>query len=110
MIWRRYGFAAGQINMLHLPGIGEVAISICSDMEKSNELLGHTIRIVGNVTRGISRLRKWDAIGIRGPFGLGWILKLGEEKDLLLIAGGTGLPSLKPAIYHTLSNRERSCK
>jgi len=103
----QYRFLPGQFNMLYVPGLGESAISICSNSEDTGGLLGHTVHSVGNVTRGISRLRKGDAIGIRGPFGLGWPLKLGEEKDLLLMAGGTGLPSLRPVIYHILRNRER---
>jgi len=39
----RYRFLPGQFNMLYLPGIGEVAISISSDPGRPETLL-HTIR------------------------------------------------------------------
>ena len=51
-----YRFLPGQFNMLYMPGIGEVAISISSDPTKPEALL-HTIRIAGNVTQAIDRLR-----------------------------------------------------
>ena len=57
--------------MLYLPGYGEAAISISSDPEKP-ELIGHTIRFVGNVTRAVSRLKVGDQVGLRGPFGTAW--------------------------------------
>src|SRR5512136_1558503 len=52
----RYHFAPGQFNMLYLPGYGEAAISMSSDPDAPDRLLGHTIRLVGNVTKGIGRL------------------------------------------------------
>lgn len=69
-----YAFELGQFNMLYVPGYGEAAISICSEPRQSDGLLGHTVRIVGNVTRGLARLSPGDVIGIRGPFGDGWPL------------------------------------
>ena len=38
-----FHFKAGQFNMLSVPGLGEVAISISSDMEDTRRI-GHTIR------------------------------------------------------------------
>ena len=50
-----YRFAAGQFNMLYLPGIGEAAISISSDAA-TRAVLAHTVRAVGNVTDALARL------------------------------------------------------
>ena len=54
-----YRFAAGQFNMLYLPGIGEAAISISSDAA-TPAVLAHTVRAVGNVTDALARLEPGD--------------------------------------------------
>lgn len=101
----RYKFAHGQFNMLYLPGYGEAAISISSDPEKP-ELIGHTIRFVGNVTRAVSRLKVGDQVGLRGPFGTAWPIKHYKGHDVVLSAGGIGLAPLRPVIYEILNHRE----
>ncbi|MGB7537089.1 MAG: FAD/NAD(P)-binding protein [Anaerolineales bacterium] len=103
---KAYTFQPGQFNMLYLPGYGEAAISICSDLEK-RDLIGHTVRFVGNVTRAVSRLKIGDTVGVRGPFGTHWPIEQLEGKDIILAAGGIGLPPLRPVIYHILRNRAK---
>ncbi len=103
---KSYTFEPGQFNMLYLPGYGEAAISICSDTEK-RDMIGHTVRFVGNVTNAVSRLKTGDTIGVRGPFGTHWPIEQLEGKDILLAAGGIGLPPLRPVIYHILRNRAK---
>src|SRR4030066_2165413 len=66
-----FHFKAGQFNMLSVPGLGEVAISISSDMEEKHRI-GHTIRSAGNVTSTINRMNVGDILGVRGPFGNWW--------------------------------------
>ncbi len=107
VVQEKYTFEPGQFNMLYVPGYGEAAISICSEPRQCDGLLGHTVRIVGNVTRGLARLSPGDVIGIRGPFGRGWPLSAPEGKDLVLVGGGTGLPSLRPVIHHVICHRSR---
>jgi NAD(P)H-flavin reductase len=101
-----YRFLPGQFNMLHLPGIGEVAISISSDPAHPETLL-HTIREAGNVTGAIARLKKGDLIGVRGPYGSAWPVEEAEGNDLIFVSGGLGLPPLRPAIYHVARHRQR---
>jgi NAD(P)H-flavin reductase len=101
-----YTFQPGQFNMLYLPGYGEAAISICSDIGE-RDVIGHTVRFVGNVTRAVSRLKIGDPIGLRGPFGTHWPIEQLEGKDILLAAGGIGLPPLRPVIYHIIRNRAK---
>jgi NAD(P)H-flavin reductase len=101
-----YRFLPGQFNMLHLPGIGEAAISISSDPAQPETLL-HTIREAGNVTGAIARLKKGDLIGVRGPYGSAWPVEKAEGNDLIFVSGGLGLPPLRPAIYHVARYRER---
>ncbi|MEZ6043984.1 MAG: FAD/NAD(P)-binding protein [Planctomycetaceae bacterium] len=101
-----YSFLPGQFNMLYVPGAGEAAISMSGD-PTSTELLAHTIRVVGNVTRSIGALQVGDSLGIRGPFGTGWPMEESAGRDVILVAGGIGLPPLRPVLYRLLAERER---
>lgn len=99
-----YRFLPGQFNLLGMPGLGESAISISSSSEKT-ERIGHTVRFVGNVTQAISRLKVGDVIGVRGPFGSAWPLERLKGRDLVLAAGGIGLPPLRSALYQIMNHR-----
>jgi NAD(P)H-flavin reductase len=98
-------FEAGQFNMLYRYGVGEVAISISGDPAR-RDLLTHTTRAVGTVTRALSNLKVNDVLGVRGPFGTGWPVEAGRGKDIVIVAGGIGLPPLRPAMYRVLARRE----
>ncbi len=100
-----FGFEPGQFNMLRLPGIGEVPISISGDPTRPGPVL-HTIRDVGAVTHALCTLRPGQAVGVRGPYGTSWPVRAAEGGDVVIVAGGIGLPPLRPAIYHVLAHRE----
>ncbi len=99
-----YRFLPGQFNMLSLPGIGEVAISLSSDAETASELL-HTIRVAGNVTTAIDALEVGDQMGVRGPYGSAWPVDIARGSDVIFVAGGIGLAPLRPAIYRIIRHR-----
>jgi sulfhydrogenase subunit gamma (sulfur reductase) len=94
----------GQFVMVSLLGIGEAPISVCSSPTKrsSFELC---VRAVGKVTRSLHKLKAGDEIGIRGPYGKGFPIRILEGNDLLLIAGGLGLAPLRSLITYVLDNR-----
>jgi len=89
-------FMPGQFNMLYVLGVGEVPISVAS-FGREKQLM-HTVRSVGRVTNLLVALAQGSSIGIRGPFGKGWPLAEAKGKQLLVIAGGLGLPPLRPVI------------
>jgi NAD(P)H-flavin reductase len=99
-----FTFAPGQFNMLYAFGAGEVPISISGDPARPDTLV-HTVRDVGNVTRAICRLKRGEALGVRGPFGVPWPVDRVAGEDVLVIAGGLGLAPLRPALYHLLNHR-----
>lgn len=99
-------FAPGQFNMLYVFGAGEVAISISGDPAR-RDLLHHTVRAVGSVTKAMQALKPGGTIGVRGPFGTGWPLAEAEGKDVVIIAGGIGLAPLRGAVHYLLANRSR---
>jgi NAD(P)H-flavin reductase len=99
-----FRFHAGQFNMVSVPGLGEIAISISSDMEDTRRI-GHTIRSVGNVSSAIGRMKVGDTLGIRGPFGSWWKLDECSGKDIVIAAGGIGLPPIRPVLYYVMNHR-----
>lgn len=101
-----YRFAPGQFNMVYLYGVGEVPISIASDPQDTN-LLGHTIRAVGRVTEGLSRLGVGERLGLRGPYGRGWPLAEAEGKDIVVVTGGLGCAPVVAVINYIIMRRER---
>jgi NAD(P)H-flavin reductase len=98
-------YMPGQFNMLYVYGVGEVPISVAS-FRKEKSLM-HTIRSVGTVTSLLTRLGVGETIGIRGPLGRQWPLADAQGKQLLVIAGGLGLPPLRPVIEEALSRPGR---
>ena len=100
-----YRFQPGQINMIGIPGVGEVPISVSSDAELPGRL-GHTIRSCGKVTNRFRELKPGDKVTIRGPFGRPWPVTEPRGGDLLVVAGGLGLAPVRPAIYHAIRQRD----
>jgi NAD(P)H-flavin reductase len=101
-----YRFLPGQFNMVYVFGVGEVAISIVSDPDDP-DLLDHTIRIVGNVTGTLERLKEGDTLGLRGPYGSAWPLREAEGKEVVVVTGGLGCAPVVSVINYIALRRER---
>jgi len=101
-----FSFQPGQFNMLYVYGVGEVPISISGDPAR-REILVHTTREVGTVTRAMRKLRVGDSLGVRGPYGKAWPVDEVENQDVVLITGGIGLAPLRPMIHYLLTRREK---
>lgn len=94
----------GQFVQVELYGIGEAPISVCSSPTKrgSFEL---TVRAAGRLTKYMHSLGKGDWVGIRGPFGKPFPVKLMTGNDLLFVAGGLGIAPLRSLINYVMDNR-----
>ena len=101
-----FPFAPGQFTMLSAGGCGEVPISISGDPDQPRRLV-HTVRSVGLATRAICAVEPGRVLGVRGPFGRSWPVEDAEGGDVVIAAGGIGLPPLRPAILRLLRDRER---
>jgi NAD(P)H-flavin reductase len=97
-------FAAGQFTMLSAGGAGEVPISISGDPANPARLV-HTVRAVGLATEAICAARTGQRLGVRGPFGAPWPVQEAEGSNVVIVAGGLGLPPLRPAILRMLDRR-----
>ena len=98
------GFAPGQFNMLSVFGVGEVPISFSGDPADGTKIV-HTVRSVGPVSQALTRLKKNQVLGLRGPYGAGWPVDEAKGRDVLVIAGGLGLAPVRPIIYRLLADR-----
>lgn len=98
-------FLPGQFNMLYVPGVGEVPISISGDPARPEELI-HTTRAVGAVTEAMWRLKAGQVVGVRGPFGSSWPVEAAWGDDVVIVAGGIGLAPLRPLVHAVLARRE----
>lgn len=92
----------GQFTMVYAFGVGEVPISFSGD---SRGPLVHTVRAVGSVTKALCAARRGSVLGIRGPFGNAWPVEKAAGGDVVIVAGGIGLPPLRPALYEVLHRR-----
>jgi NAD(P)H-flavin reductase len=94
----------GQFNMLYVFGVGEAAISLSGDPSDSSAVV-HTVRNAGRITAALAQAPPGQTIGVRGPYGRGWPVELAKGRDIVLMAGGLGLPPLRPVLYELLSRR-----
>jgi len=100
-----YSFQPGQFNMLYLHGVGEVPISIVSDVQDEH-MLDHTIRAIGRVTHALAKVQAGDRLGIRGPFGKGWPMQQALGRDVFVITGGLGCAPAVSVIRHVIRRRD----
>ena len=85
----------GQFFEVSIPKFGEAPISVSGVRKDSVDL---TIRRVGKVTGEIFERYEGDSLFLRGPYGNGFDVENYRGKELLVIAGGTGLSPVKGVV------------
>ncbi len=98
-----FRFVPGQFNMLALPEVGEIAISISG---RRGSTVLHTIRAVGATSKALTSLEPGATIGLRGPFGSGWPLTQASGRQVVVVAGGLGLAPLRGALRELVAHPE----
>jgi NAD(P)H-flavin reductase len=99
-----FPFEPGQFAMDYVFGVGEVPISISGNPGEPGPLI-QTVRAIGTVTKALCALRPGQVLGIRGPFGSSWPVVEAKGGDILIVAGGIGLPPLRGAINYVIAHR-----
>ncbi|MBU3967220.1 MAG: FAD/NAD(P)-binding protein [Euryarchaeota archaeon] len=102
---QRLGFEPGQFVMVSVFGAGEIPISLSSS-PTNNVSFEICVRAAGKVTNALHKLKAGDVIGIRGPFGKGFPVRMLGGKDLLIIACGLGIAPLRSFIRYVFDNRK----
>lgn len=85
----------GQFFELSLPKYGEAPISVSGIGPGTVDF---TIRRVGKVTNEIFENYAGDRIFLRGPYGNGFDVDLYRGREIVVIAGGTGLSPVKGVV------------
>ena len=95
----------GQFFEISLPKYGEAPISV-SGFEPG--IVDFTIRRVGKVTNEIFENYVGDTLLIRGPYGNGFDIENYKGKDVVVIAGGTGLSPVRGVVQHFANNPQEA--
>ncbi|MFX0015613.1 MAG: dihydroorotate dehydrogenase electron transfer subunit [Promethearchaeota archaeon] len=99
------GISPGQYFMLWLPGNDEIPIAI--NYYQKNKIT-FAICGVGSTTNKILQLEQNSILGLRGPFGKGFILD--HNRDALIIAGGIGIAPLRFLLHQIIKNTAKPRK
>ncbi len=81
----------GQFVMVWIPGVDEIPISLSGIT--SDGLTSITVNEVGEASRALNQKEKGGSIGVRGPFGNGFVPAGG---NVMIVGGGTGLGPMMP--------------
>lgn len=103
---KELGHQPGQFISVSIMGIGESPFGVASSPTRTGSF-EFAVRNVGSVTNAIHNLQKGAVVGIRGPFGNGFNVKALEGKDILFIAGGIGLFSVRSLIQYVMDKRKQ---
>ena len=88
------------------PKYGEAPISVSGIGEDFVDL---TIRRVGKVTNEIFKNYVGDKLFLRGPYGNGFDIENYKNKEVIVVAGGTGLSPVR-GIVEYFSKNSNDCK
>ena len=91
----------GQFFEVSLPKYGEAPISVSGIGENTVDL---TIRKVGRVTGEVFERYAGQSLFMRGPYGNGFDLDLYKGKELVVIAGGTGVSPVRGVVDYFSRN------
>lgn len=91
----------GQFFEVSIPKYGEAPISVSGIGKGYVEL---TIRRVGKVTNEIFERYEHERLFIRGPYGNGFDLDDYRGRELIVVAGGTGLSPVRGVVDYFASN------
>lgn len=95
----------GQFFEISLPKYGEAPISVSGISE---DTVDFTIRRVGKVTNEIFENYAGDQLFIRGPYGNGFDVENYKGKELVIIAGGTGLSPVRGVVNYFADHPEEA--
>lgn len=91
----------GQFFEVSIPRYGEAPISVSGIGKNFVDL---TIRRVGKVTNEIFKNYVGDKLFMRGPYGNGFDVDIYKNKELIVVAGGTGLSPVRGVVDYFATN------
>jgi NAD(P)H-flavin reductase len=101
-----FQYTPGQFAELSVAGVGEIPIGIASSPTEKGHLL-FTVNKVGAVTTHLHNMKEGDIMGVRGPLGNSYPLKQLEGRNVLIVAGGFAVTTLRSTITWMLDPAHR---
>ncbi len=98
---KKFNYMPGQFAELSIPGYGESPIGIASSPTEGDNLLFTVFRI-GKVTTKLHSMQEGDVMGVRGPLGHPYPLGELEGKNIVIIAGGYAVTTLRSTMVWLL--------
>jgi NAD(P)H-flavin reductase len=98
-------FRAGQFALVRVAGVGEVALPITGGPLVHDHTVEFTIRTGGTVREALFQARDCRVVGISGPVGTSWDVCDAVGEDLVFVADGLGLASLRSALLEAVAVR-----
>ncbi len=103
-----FKYTPGQFAELSVSGYGEIPIGIASSPTEGKDLL-FTVNKVGCVTSKLHNMQAGEVMGVRGPLGNHYPFDRMEGKDIVIVAGGFAVTTLRSTVVYMLhpDNRDR---
>lgn len=101
-----FDYLPGQFMMVSVFGAGEIPLGLASSPSEGDALMVTCRRYPqGLVSTALHERVAGDRVGLRGPMGNAFPLDENRGADLVFIAGGLGLPTLRAALVYALKHR-----
>jgi NAD(P)H-flavin reductase len=102
-----FRYEPGQFAELSVAGFGEIPIGIASSPTEGDDLL-FTVNKTGVVTTKLHAMQPGDVMGVRGPLGKSYPLAASEGKNIVIIAGGFAVTTLRSTMIWLLNPDNRA--
>jgi sulfhydrogenase subunit gamma (sulfur reductase) len=96
-----FEYMPGQFAELSVTGYGEIPIGIASSPTEGEDLL-FTVNKVGYVTQKLHAMAEGDVMGVRGPLGNFYPFEEMKGKDVVIVAGGYAVTTLRSTMNYLL--------
>ena len=96
----------GQFAEISILGAGEFPIGIASSPTEKGHLL-FTVKRTGVATTNLHGSEVGRNIGVRGPLGKPFPVKMMEDKNVVIVGGGFAFTTLRAAIKYFLDENNR---
>lgn len=103
----KFKYLPGHFAELSFAGYGESPIGIASSPTEGKNIL-FTVNKAGVVTTKLHNMVEGDVMGIRGPLGHPCPLKEMEGKNIVILAGGYAVTTLRSTMVWLLNPENRS--
>ncbi|MFN2267756.1 MAG: FAD/NAD(P)-binding protein [Desulfonatronovibrio sp.] len=103
---QNFKFMPGQFAELSLAGFGEAPIGIASSPTEGKDLM-FSVSKAGKVTTQLHMMKPGDIMGVRGPLGKPYPLDEMRGKNIVIIAGGYAVTTLRSTMVWLLHPENR---